>query len=274
MTLREIEEKLSAAGIAEARTETKILAEHFCNIAPYNFYYHRDDELGSESLDEAVKRRLSGEPLQYILGRWDFMNETYEVTPDVLIPRQETEILAEWAIKNIPQGGRFADICTGSGCIAVSVVAARDDLTCVALDNIPPVISIAKRNAVLNGVAGKISFILSDVLKDDACEGEFDAVLSNPPYVMVDDYYHLQKEIYYEPRHALTDEADGLTFYRRILDVYPKRLKPGGAIVFEIGASQAEDISEIAASCGMKTEIIKDYSGCDRVAVCTPEDNA
>ena len=186
----------------------------------------------------------------------------------MLIPRQDTEILVEWAIKNIPRGGCFADLCTGSGCIAVSTLAARSDLTCVAVEKYPEALEVAKRNAERNGVSDRIDFVLSDVLTDDAPAERFDAVLSNPPYVTAGEYETLEKELYFEPRHALTDGADGLTFYRRIFDVYPARLKEGGAIALEIGAAQAEAVAAIARFAGMKTNILKDYSGNDRVAVC------
>ena len=274
MTLRELEERLSLAGIEEARREAAILAEHFCGIPQSRQPFMRDAELGSERIADALCRRISGEPLQYIIGVWDFMNETYEVTPDVLIPRQDTETLVEWAIKNAPEGGRVADLCTGSGCVAVSALARRRDLTCVAVDKYPEAIALAKRNAERNGVADRIEFRVCDVLTD-VCPGEpFDAVLSNPPYVTAKEYADLQKEVCHEPEHALTDGADGLTFYRRILEVYPARLAPGGTIALEIGSSQAKDVCAIAEKRGMKTSIIKDYSGHDRVAVCEKEEDA
>ena len=274
MTLRELEERLSLAGIEEARREAAILAEHFCGIPRSRQSFMRDADLGSERIADALRRRISGEPLQYIVGVWDFMNETYEVSPDVLIPRQDTEILVEWAIKNVPEGGRSADRCTGSGCIAVSTLARRRDLTCVAVDKYPEAIALAKRNAERNGVADRIEFRVCDVLLED-CHGEtFDAVLSNPPYVTADEYADIQKEVLFEPKYALTDGADGLTFYRRILEVYPARLSRGGMIAFEIGCSQAKDVCAIAEKHGMRTSIIKDYSGHDRVAVCEKEEDA
>ena len=274
MTLKELEAKLSSAGIENARGEASIMAQYFCGVAPSRIPLIGGEDLLSEALEDAAARRVAGEPLQYIIGEWGFMNETYEVTPDVLIPRPDTEILVEWAIKNVPQGGRVADLCTGSGCIAVSTLASRPDLTCDAVDKYPETLAVASRNARRNGVADRVTFLESDVLTDGALEGPFDAVLSNPPYVAADEYCALQREIYFEPEHALTDGADGLSFYRRILSVYPSRLKPGGAIVFEIGCGQAADVCAIASEHGMKTEIVKDYSGRDRVAVCTAEGRA
>ncbi len=268
MTFRELEARLREAGVDGAGAEAEILAERFCGVSRVRLLYDKDVKLCSPTLEDALARRLSGEPLQYIIGTWDFMNETYEVTPDVLIPRQDTEILVEWAAENIPKEGRFADLCTGSGCIAVSTLAARRDLTCVALEKYPEALATAERNAKRNGVSDRIEFVLSDVLCDEAADGVFDAVLSNPPYVTAEEYENLKKELYREPRHALTDGADGLTFYRRIFKVYPKRLKDGGAIALEIGADQGNAVAGIARGAGFDAEILRDYSGKDRVAVC------
>jgi len=251
MTLRELENRLHAAGIENYRGEAKILAESF----------------SEDALDGAASRRISGEPLQYIIGKWYFMNEVYEVSPAVLIPRQDTECLVEWAIKNIPHGARIADLCTGSGCIAVSTLAARRDLTCVAVEKYPDALDVAKRNASLNGVSDRIEFVEADVLKEQIA-GEFDAILSNPPYVTAEEYKALDKELYFEPPHSLTDGADGLTFYRTIFEKYPAHMKRGGVIALEIGANQAKDVETISASRGFSAQIIKDYSGNDRVAVC------
>ena len=266
MTLRELREGLKAAGIENYRGEAAIIAEDLCGVLRSRAAF--DDVELIDAACDALRRREEGERLQYIVGKWYFMNEIYEVSPSVLIPRQDTECLVEWAIKNIPIGGRFADLGTGSGCIAVSTLAARRDLTCVAVDKYSDALDVAKRNAELNGVSDRIEFMLCDVLTDGAPEGEFDCILSNPPYVSAEEYSSLERELYFEPRHALTDGADGLTFYKRILDVCPGRLKEGGAIALEIGAREAGDVRRIAGAHGLSCEILTDLAGHDRVALC------
>lgn len=265
MTPRELTERLKRAGIENAAGEAAYLASSFCGVDFAHFPLAKD--LSGKALERAVSRREAGEPLQYIIGKWRFMNEEYEVTPAVLIPRQDTEILVEWAINNIPRGGKFCDLGTGSGCIAVSILAARPDLTCVACDKYADALEVAKRNAARNNVSERVEFVLCDVLAEELPGGDFDAVVSNPPYVTADEYETLGRELFFEPRSALTDGGDGLTFYRAITEKYAPRLNERGVIVYEIGASQGASLSEIADAFGMSAKIIKDYSGHDRVAV-------
>ena len=267
MTLKELGERLKAAGIENHRGEALIIAEDLCGASRSRLLTDDGFEL-SAAADDALARREAGEPLQYIVGRWYFMNEVYEVSPSVLIPRQDTERLVEWAIVSIPRGGRFADLGTGSGCIAISTLTAREDLSCVASDKYPEALGTARRNAETNGVSDRIEFLLCDILTDDAPDGEFDCIISNPPYVSGGEYSSLERELYFEPRHALTDEADGLTFYERILSIYPARLKKDGCIALEIGSSQADDVRQIAARNSLSCEILTDLSGHDRVALC------
>lgn len=254
---------LSDAGAEEPVFEAEVLAEKFCGVAPSRFVI-KDTELGqTKELEDALCRRAAGEPLQYVVGTWCFMNEEYEVTPDVLIPRADTESLVEWAIKNIPAGGHFADLCTGSGCVAVSTLAARRDLTCVAVDISSAALEVAKRNAERNGVSDRAEFVRGDVLSGEGVLVTPDVILANPPYVTADEYKSLRRELYFEPKEALTDGGDGLSFYRAILGKYG-----AGVFALEIGAAQAKDVSAIASECGMTAEIIKDLGGRDRVAVC------
>ncbi|MBR6916150.1 MAG: peptide chain release factor N(5)-glutamine methyltransferase [Clostridia bacterium] len=267
MTLRELERALRDAGIENWRAEAAYLAEHFCGVPYERSVFAKDEELSGDGLEAALERRIAREPRLYILGEWKFMNETYKVDRSVLIPRQDTEVLVEWAIANVPRGGRVADLCTGSGCVAVSTLAARADLECVAVDKYADVLEIARQNAVLNGVFDRIAFEACDVL-EGLPDGSFDAILCNPPYVTDSEYEDLAPEIFYEPRRALCGGTDGLDFYRSILSRCGAILKDTGAAAFEIGSSQAGAVSSIAAAHGFDAEIVKDLSGNDRVAVC------
>ena len=267
MTLTELVSRLEAAGIDDASFEAEIIAEKFCNIPRAKIPFSLNEELSGKGFADAVNRRVSGEPLQYIIGEWGFMNETYEVSPEVLIPRQDTETLVEWAIKNAPEGAVFADLGTGSGCIAISLLAARRELRGVALDVSEDALAVAKRNAKKNGVADRIEFVRGDILTGDGLTGKFDIILSNPPYVSAEEYASLERELYFEPKGALTDGGDGLSFYRAIVEKFSKHLKEGGVFAFEIGAFQAADVSSVANGAGFDTEILKDLAGRDRAAI-------
>lgn len=214
----------------------------------------------------AIERRAKKEPLQYIIGEVDFYRESYKVTPDCLIPRQETELLVDYAVKNIPTGKKFIDICTGSGCIAISTLSNTSDTTAIALDLSEGALRVANENAKRNGVFDRIEFVCRDALAEP-CNGLFFAVLSNPPYVTEAAYAALEPEIYAEPRMAFLAGEDGLIFYRAIVKLYKDNIEKDGFFAFEIGYDQGEALRKIASEHGMSAEIIKDYSGLDRLAI-------
>jgi release factor glutamine methyltransferase len=195
-----------------------------------------------------VNRRAGGEPLQYITGRQEFFGLEFEVTPDVLIPRPETELIVEETIR-ITERDRIAsplmlDAGTGSGCIAVTLARELDDARVVASDVSEAALRVARRNAVRHGLVDRVGFVASDLL-DSFAEEEFaDFILSNPPYVSEEEMPSLQREVRdWEPRLALTDSNDGLSFYRRLLKDAPKRLKSGGHLICEMGYMQSDRIS-------------------------------
>ncbi len=211
----------------------------------------------------AVRRMENGEPLAYILGEWYFYDETYKVSPDCLIPRPETEHLVEWLIKNLPINGTFADLCTGSGCIAISTLVHRKDLTAVAVDISDKALKIAKENAIMNGVSDRISFICADVLYDSPLgETKFDAVVSNPPYIRSDIIDTLSIQVKNEPRIALDGGCDGLDFYRVLFDRYKQNVCHNGTVICEIGYDQGQVLKEL-----FDCQVMKDYSGNDRIAI-------
>lgn len=210
----------------------------------------------------ALSRLDAHEPLAYILGEWYFYGETYKVTPDCLIPRPETEHLVEELIHRLPKNAIFADLCTGSGCISISVLAHRPDLSVVAVDISENALTIAMENAVLNGVSDRITFVTADVLSGNALgDTHFDAIVSNPPYIRTDVISGLSQEVRCEPVIALDGGADGLNFYRIIFNAYVKNVKHGGFIVCEIGYDQGDILGKMFGC-----RISKDYSGNDRIA--------
>ena len=268
MTYNEICNALAAAQIENNRGEASMLICHFCGITKADLLLRHDEEFSCPALDEAVAKRCKHYPLQYILGFWDFFHETYRVTENTLIPRQDTEKLVELAIRLIPENARIIDLCTGSGCVAISTLAARQDCRAVAVDLFPETLDIARENAESNGVGDRLGFLDKDVLRPDFMNelGLFDCIISNPPYIETHQIPLLDEELSFEPEAALDGGADGLDFYRVIISEYGKYLNKDGIMLFEIGCDQAKAVSAIAASAGMRCEIFKDYGGNDRVA--------
>lgn len=205
-------------------------------------------------LEELVSRRKSGEPLQYILGKWEFMGLPFYTRPCALIPRQDTETLCEEALSI---GGKtLLDLCCGTGCIGVSL-AKLGGFEVTFADISPDCLALARENAALNGVSG--SFVLTDMFGN--ISGSYDMICVNPPYIPTSELASLQAEVKREPVLALDGGADGLDFYRRISRDYAAHLNPGGALLMEVGAGQAEDV----AAMFQKAEIIKDICGIERV---------
>ncbi len=262
LTFGEICERLRKANIENARGEAELLISQLCG----EFSENRD--YADEKLGDAVKRRCEGYPLQYILGKWWFARCELEVNESCLVPRPDTEAVVEEAVRLMPEGAVFADLCTGSGCIAISLCDLRRDVNGFAVELFPKTLETARRNAERNGVAERICFVLADVLLGECLgEGKYDAIISNPPYIRSDVIDTLSQEVRCEPRAALDGGEDGLIFYRAIVEKYRKNLKENGCFIFEIGYDQAEDIRRIAESGDFSCEIKKDLGGCDRVAV-------
>ena len=271
MTYNQICAALAEAKIENNRGEAAMLICHFCGVNKAELLTRHDEDFESASLAEAVRRRCAHYPLQYILGIWDFCHETYRVTEDTLIPRQDTEKLVELAVRLMPERSRFIDLCTGSGCIAVSTLAARGDCQAVAVDLFEKTVEVARENAERNRVGDRVGFLVHDVLAPEFMEelGKFDCILSNPPYIETKKIGLLDEELSFEPEAALDGGDDGLTFYRTIIGCYGKYLKDGGIMLLEIGCDQAKAVSAIAIENGFGCEVYKDYGGNDRVAYLT-----
>ena len=271
MTYNEICIALADAGIENDRGEAAMLICHFCGINKAELLGRREESFEDPQLDAAIIKRCSHYPLQYILGYWDFCHETYRVTEDTLIPRQDTEKLVELAVRMLPDRARILDLCTGSGCVAISTLASRPDCHAVAVDLYDGALEIAGENAETNGVGDRIGFLKADVLKPDFMEplGDFDAILSNPPYIETNQIPLLDEEVSFEPETALDGGSDGLDFYRVIIGDYGKYLRAGGFMLLEIGCDQGKSVASIAQEAGFRCEVYKDYGGNDRVAYLT-----
>ena len=215
-------------------------------------------------IGDLVEQRLSGQPLQYILGEWEFYGLPFYVDERALIPRQDTELMVETAISMIQKRGYQSclDLCTGSGCIAVSI-AKHAQISVTASDISVDALELAQENAALNEV--RVSFAESDLF--DQIDGKFDLICCNPPYLSKEDMEHLQKEVSFEPALALYGGADGLDFYRRIAKEYQAHLNAGGALLLEIGSTQAEAAAALFAA---KTSVLNDLAGNPRVLVVEP----
>lgn len=269
MTYPELINMLKRAGIDTPEWDAALLLESICGVSIDRLDLNDKTDYQDPRLHEAAERRASHYPLQYILGEWCFYRQTYEVSPACLIPRSDTEVLVEEAIRRLPHGAHFADLCTGSGCIAISTLCERSDTTAYAVDKFENTLAIATRNAQKNGVADRITLALADVLTDGALPSnmQFDAILSNPPYIRTTVVKELAPELSAEPTAALDGGEDGLLFYRAILQNGKKHLKAGGFFLFEIGFDQAEDLLRLAKDADFSVcQILKDLSGNDRVA--------
>ena len=265
MKFKEAVKILSEKGIESAKFDASEIFVRFGGFSRTDLLLNNPQSTDEKVLS-AIRRRSEREPLQYILGEVYFYNECYDVTGDCLIPRPDTEILVEYATKNIPEGEYFIDLCTGSGCVGISTLRNTKDTCATLVDISLPALEIAKKNAKKNGVEKRAHFELRDALLPYS-DKEFFAILSNPPYVTDREYKALMPEIYFEPKIALVAKNEGLIFYEKITKIYKDKLKKGGFIAYEIGKDQADSLCKIAESNCMNIEIIKDYSGNNRVAV-------
>lgn len=268
-------------GVDEPREEAFRLLEHFCGASRAALLCDRDRTYRNAELDAAVERRLAGEPLQYILGEWDFFGCRFTVTRDCLIPRPDTEVLVETALEYVRPGAIIADLCTGSGCIATALLTSRADVSlCAGLELYPATLELATQNAARNGVGDRFLPVQADLLRGGADvliealrartgdpEVRLDMILSNPPYIRTNELAGLAPELAYEPRAALDGGADGLIFYRAILNDYASLLRAGGRLLLEIGADQAADVCALAETTGGWSDpsVRRDLGGRDRV---------
>jgi len=226
-----------------------------------------------EQMDGAVQRLMNDEPLPYILGKWEFYGMELIVTPDVLIPRDDTCAVAELAIQQslfLDSKPRILDLCTGSGCIGLAVASRVKDAKVTLADLSQEALAVAKQNIVLHHLTGRVSCVKANALEEPpAFLGKFDLIVSNPPYITTRDMLELPHSVAgFEPRMALHGGEDGLKFYRSIAKNYAKALKPGGYLCFEFGAEQGDDVCAILEANGYTVlERVKDYNDRERAVI-------
>ena len=246
--LSEASQILKGAGVPEARREAGSLLSFIIDKDRTFLISHAQDELDDHQVDQfrnAVERRAAGEPLQYITGVQDFFGREFRVTPDVLIPRSETELLVEAALEVNRAATLICDVGTGSGCIAITLLCELGEARVVALDKSPAALEIAKLNAQKHTVAERAEFVVSDCFTSlDA--REFYLIVSNPPYVSAGVLAGLQREVRdHEPVMALSPGPDGLSIIRRLVHETPAFLKQNGHLIMEIGFDQAEAVQQL-----------------------------
>lgn len=271
-------QELKSAGISEYELDARLLFEEAFEVDRSFLILNADTENtnadGYEKYKDYIEKRSKRVPLQHILGYQDFMGLRFLVDGRVLIPRQDTEILVEEALKELHDGMSVLDICTGSGCILISLLNYSNDCSGIGIDISEDALEVAKTNAnmLLTPQTQKdsdISFMKADVLSElptELMEPKFDLVVSNPPYIESDVIEELEPEVKdFDPMLALDGGKDGLVFYRRLSEVLDKTLKKGGWFFFEIGYNQAEAVKELFSDEYTDIEVIKDYAGLDRV---------
>lgn len=259
-------QKLKEAQIGEAQLDARLLLEEVCGTDHNTLLCHGDREV-SEAEEEKYRRALEQRavhvPLQHLLGYQDFMGLRFQVNEYVLIPRQDTEILVEEAMRYLHDGMRILDLCTGSGCILLSLLHYSNDCEGVGVDISQEALQVAVQNAELLGI--RADFLKSDLYKK--VTGKFDLLVSNPPYIERKVIPTLMEEVReYDPYIALDGGEDGLDFYRRIIGGAQGYLKRGGQILMEIGSGQAKAVSELLREAGFKEiDVCRDFAGLDRV---------
>lgn len=264
---------LKRKSVESSRLNAEILLAEILGIKRLELYLKYDKPLTQSETDkyrEFIVRRSKGEPLQYITGHTEFYGYDFLVNPTVLIPRNDTEILVEHAIDFIQKSEKkitVLDIGTGSGNIAISISLHCSNVELFAIDISHGAIELAKKNAARNDLLGNICFIEGDIKNYDFLDKKFDLIIANPPYISLNGFNELQREVHeYEPRIALTDESDGLKYFKVISKEAREILNNNGLLMFEVGYDQSESVKKILLENSFEEiSVIKDYSKIDRV---------
>ena len=271
-----IRNKLKESGVEAFGQEARILLASACGktqaalMRDMNLYTSAELE---EKAMTMLDRRLSGEPLAYVAGCWEFYGLPMVVTPDVLIPRMDTEVLVEAAIgygKLRDRNIRVLDLCCGSGCIACAVASKLTNASIIAADVSAPALEVCRKNISANRLSSKIITIYADALSwPPQRTGGFDMILSNPPYIASDEIQKLDASVRdYEPLGALDGGGDGLDFYRAIIKYWTITLRPNGLMIFEVGEGQAPAVKELLLNAGfVSVDSRQDTLGIERVVI-------
>ena len=254
----------------EAQLDARLLLEHVCGTSLQTLLLDGDRSVSgpeAELYKTLIERRCNREPLAYILGKWDFMGLEFGVSRDVLIPEQDTENLVEEVMREICDGDRILDLCTGSGCILLSLLHYSNGSTGVGTDLSEDAVAAARKNAGRLGLSDRSDWRTGDLFEALQPGERFDIIVSNPPYIRRETIGELAPEVrIHEPRMALDGGEDGLDFYRRIIPGAADRLVTGGMLFLEIGYDQAEQVSALMEDAGYyEVRTIKDYGGNDRI---------
>jgi len=268
-----IQSCLGEAGIEDAGSDTGIILREFANVTLSDLFSDPDRELDAsvdtDRIEEVISLRVKRIPLQHIVGKTCFMGFDFEVSPDALIPRPDTEILTEEALRDYHDGSRFLDLCTGTGCIITSLIALTNDCYGVGTDISEAALKLAGKNAdtILADKRDRLEFRQGNLYEALDAGEKFDVIVSNPPYIRTSDIEGLMPEVKdHDPYIALDGGEDGLIFYRRIIEGAKEHLVKGGDLLLEIGCDQAEDVMKIMKMGGfIEINCIKDFAGNDRV---------
>ena len=278
MTYREIYQQgfdtLVNANVPDAKLDARLLLEYVCGTTQHDMILNCNRVLKEEEVvryEELITKRASRIPLQHLTGVQEFMGYTFKVNEHVLVPRQDTEILVEEALQFLKPGMMVLDMCTGSGCILLSLLTLGEDVTGTGVDISAKALQVATENAKqISAQADKdlsATFLESDLF--EKVTGKFDMIVSNPPYIASAVIDTLEPEVrLHEPLNALDGTADGLYFYERIIAESRDYLKENGLLIFEIGHDQGEAVSDFMKKAGFQGVYVKkDYAGLDRVVV-------
>lgn len=279
MTYKELYEygmqKLQEAEILEAALDARLLLEYICHTDRNELLVHGERErsaLEEQFYRMTIDKRASHVPLQHITGEQEFMGLSFKVNEHTLIPRQDTEILVEEAMRQLSDGMRILDLCTGSGCILLSLLKYSNECEGIGIDISGKALGVARENAERLGIdavflEGDLFCPLEDFVSEKTTDRLFDMIVSNPPYIETSVIDTLMPEVRdHEPILALDGMEDGLYFYRKIIAEAPAYMRKGAYLLFEIGCEQGEAVKALMQEAGFSNiEIFKDYAGLDRV---------
>lgn len=261
-------DSLLSVGVTEAELDARLLLEYICHTDRNYLLAHGEERISDGLTDQyrsLIRERARRVPIQYITGTQEFMGKEFIVNENVLIPRQDTECLVEEVLRYVEDGAHVLDLCTGSGCIIISIMLYKNAISGVASDLSDKALDVARKNARNHGVIEHLDLVRCDLFED--IHETFDVIVSNPPYIPTKIIESLEPEVRdCEPKMALDGSADGYEFYRRISKQAGKYLKIDGMLFLEIGFDQGTIVSELLEEQGFSdVRIIRDLSGNDRV---------